>query len=305
VGIPLCVVVIARAADDDPLCVLGALAAEPGIDACEVLFVDGRTAAAPDEKRPAPVAGLAGLRVISMPGLAMPELKAVGARSARAPSVGFLESKGVPRAGWLAIALRAIADDPGALIGGSVCMQSAPTAANQAGFSFEYGALTPDAISAGGHADLAGNNMILPRAALLNTCAGILQDAGLNKPFCQARLAAAGHPIKMYGDMQVSLQHGYSVRALLYSRFQHARCFGATRVARARGLRKWGLRLGAPLALFVLLMRHYRRMGAAARASARPRPGAWVVLTLLCMSWACAETLGAWCGPGRACARLH
>lgn len=294
----LSVVLIVRDPADSPAAVLNALAAEPGIEECEVICMDGRPGAAfVDDPLPAGV-----LRREARPGLSMPSLKAEGARIARAASVGFLEPKGVPLPGWLAVARQALEAAPKELIGGAVCFDGAVTGANQAAFIFEYGDLTPAMLASGTVRDLSGNNMILPREALLTHCADILERDGLNKPFCQARLLEAGYELRTVPALQIGLKTAHRVVPLFTSRMFYGRCFGGTRARRASTRQRWLYRAAAPAVPVLLARRHLARM------AREDWPAAWrtkMALSGLCVAWSLGEGLGSWAGPGNACEKLY
>lgn len=293
----LSVVLIARHPGQRPEPALAALAAEPGIGAAEVILADGRPGAAPPSG-PLPPR----LSVLAAPGLAMPRLKALGAEAARGEAVAFLEPKGVPEPGWLGAALAGVAAHPGAALGGAVLPPRGAGPADGAAFVFEYGAFAPADLAAGRCRDLPGNNMVLPRRALLALCGEVLRTEGLNKPFVQARLLGGGVALAMLPRMAVRMAPGHRLGPLLRSRFGYARCYGGTRAALAPD-RRWAYRLGAPLVPALLLARH---LGAAGRVDLGARsPGLRPALALLCLAWSAGEALGSWAGPGSACDALY
>lgn len=292
------VILIVRDPGDTPDAVLDALAAQPEAAGFALIVVDGRpeAASAPRHDRP-------GMTVIRAPGLNMPQLKARGVAAATATALAFLEPKAVPAPGWAAALVRARAAAPDAALGGTVRLAGRHTAADQAAFIFEYADFSAAQLMSGRTRDLPGNNMVLPRAALLAQCADILDREGLNKPFCQARLAAAGVPLRLVAEMAVAMTTRHRLGGLLSSRMRYARCFGGTRVALAAPHRRWRYRLGAPSVPLLVLA---KRLGAVARAETGPRhPGTLAALTLLCLAWAAGEIAGSWRGPGLACDRLY
>ena len=298
----LSVVLIVRHPQETPDAVLAALAIETADLAVraqtEIILVDGRPDA-PDLREPVPVR----LTRVMRPGLNMPLLKAEGAALARGQSVAFLEPKAVPVVGWLLVALAALANHPGAALGGTVT--AVPRrAADKAAYAFEYAAFSSAALARGAGTDLSGNNMILPLAALRDLCGDILKAEGLNKPFCQAKLTDGGVAIVMVPDMTVQIKTQYRLGSLLASRFGYARCFGGTRAALADPRQRWLYRLGAPLVPALLL---YRHLGAALRVDGPERLGAGslVALAALCLAWSAGEATGSWAGPGRACDALY
>lgn len=289
------VILIVRDPADTPDAVLAALTAQPEAAGFELILADGRPDATPT---PPP-----GITVIRAPGLNMPLLKARGAAAATARALAFLEPKAVPAPGWAAALVRARAAAPQAALGGTVRMAGGGSATDQAAFIFEYADFSAAQLASGRAFDLPGNNMVLPRTALLAHCADILATDGLNKPFCQARLVAAGVPLHPVPDMAVAMATSHRLGRLLSSRMRYARCFGGTRVALAPAGRRWRYRLGAPLVPLLVLA---RRMGSAGRAATGPRrPGTLPALALLCLAWAAGEIAGYWRGPGGACGRLY
>lgn len=296
----LTVILAVRAPGDSPDAVLSALSSEPGIARCEVILVDGRPSF--DDPASAEASGHR-VAVHALPGAAVPALKAFGARRAAGAWLAFLEPKGVPLAGWLDAALTATAGDPRAVLGGPVDYAGSGTGADQAAFLFEYGAFGEAAASSGSVADLPGNNMVLPRAALFGECGEILDRIGLNKPFCQARLTDAGYPVRWVPSMRVAMRTAHRTGPLLASRFHHARCFGGLRAARSAPMRRWLYRLAGGMTVLLLLRRHtgrWRRGGVSGKSLET-----LAALVSLCWVWACGEWLGSLGGPGASCARVY
>ena len=289
------VVLIVRDPGDTPDAVLAALADQPETAGFEVIVADGR--------HDAPMNLPPGVTLIRAPGLNMPQLKARGIAASTATALAFLEPKAVPAPGWAAALIRARRAAPQAVIGGTVRHSGHWTAADQAAFIFEYSDFSAAQLDSGRTRDLPGNNMVLPRQALLAHCGDILACEGLNKPFCQARLLAAGVPMLLISDMAVAMTTSHRLAGLLSSRMRYARCFGGTRVALAAPGLRWRYRLGAPAVPVLVLA---KRMGAARRAETGPRrPFALVALALLCVAWAVGEVVGYWRGPGRSCDQLY
>lgn len=311
----IAVILIVRDPADTPDAVLAALAAQPEAAGFAVIVVDGRPEGAleelPEKARKTLPEGatqeradvVPGVVVIRAPGLNMPQLKARGVGAATAPALAFLEPKAAPAPGWAAALVRARAQTPQAALGGTVRFAGRRTAADQAAFIFEYADFSATGLASSRTRDLPGNNMVLPREALLSRCGDILIAEGLNKPFCQARLMAAGVPLRLVPDMAVAMRTTHRLAALLRSRMRYARCFGGTRAALAPAGQRWRYRLGAPVVPLLVLA---KRLGAVGRAeTGSRRPGTLPALVLLCLAWALGEVAGYWCGPGRACERLY
>ena len=296
VGPPdVAVILILRAPGDTPDAVLAALAAQPEAAGFAVIIADGRS----DPPRTTPP----GVIYLRAPKLNMPQLKALGIAATGAASLAFLEPKAVPEPGWAAALIGARAAAPAAALGGTVRFAGRDSAADQAAFIFEYADFSAARLHAGRSRDLPGNNMVLPRAALLAHCGDILAGEGLNKPFCQARLLAAGVPLQAVPGMAVSMTTAHRLSGLLASRMRYARCFGGTRIALARPGQRWRYRLGAPLVPVLVLV---KRMGALGRAETGPRrPGTLPALALLCLAWAGGEIAGYWRGAGSDCEKLY
>ncbi len=289
------VILIVRDPGDTPDAVLAALADQPEAARFEVIVVDGR----PDVPQKLPPVGV----LIRAPGLNMPQLKARGIAATTATALAFLEPKAVPAPGWAAALIRARQAAPQAVIGGAVRHAGGCSAADQAAFIFEYSDFSAAQLDSGRTRDLPGNNMVLPRQALLAHCGDILAREGLNKPFCQARLLAAGVPLLLAADMAVAMTTSHQLAGLLSSRMRYARCFGGTRVALAAPGLRWRYRLGAPAVPVLVLV---RRMSAVSRAETGPRRTfALPALALLCLAWAVGEIAGYWRGPGRSCEQLY
>jgi len=295
----LSVVLIVRHPDDTPDAVLAALARQDEIEHTAVILVDGRD--------PAPSANIDAARswltVIKAPGLSMPHLKALGAKTAKGRAIAFLEPKATPGADWLMRVHTALVAHPGAALGGGVKFAGTPNPANQAAFAFEYGQFTVENIGAGTVSDLSANNMILPREPFLALCSDILATEGLNKPFCQKRLSEAEIPIILVPDMAVELRSQHRLWQLLKSRFKYARCFGGTRIKLSTPARRWLLRIASPAVPFLLFRRHSRTM----RRMNVQRQSAlgYLALAALCLAWAAGEAAGSWWGTGNSCEALY
>lgn len=308
----IAVILILRDPADSPDAVLAALADQPEAAGFEVILADGRPDGPPDGPPDRPGDGArqvprsaapAGVTWIRAPGLNMPMLKACGIAASRAATLAFLEPKAVPQPGWAAALRQARAAAPQAAIGGAVRFGGCDTAADQAAFIFEYADFSARHLHAGRTRDLPGNNMALPRAALLAQCGDILAREGLNKPFCQARLLAAGVALHLAPGMAVSMTTTHRLPGLLLSRMRYARCFGGTRIALAGPGRRWRYRLGAPLVPLLVLA---RRMAGLRRAeTGARRVGTLPALALLCLAWAGGEIAGYWGGAGTACEKLY
>ena len=293
------VILILRAPGDTADAVLAALAAQPEAAGFAVILVDGQ----PDPPPDAPLTLPPWVIHLRAPGLNMPQLKARGIAATNATALAFLEPKAVPAPGWAAALIRARAAAPEAALGGTVRFAGRGTAADQAAFIFEYAEFSAAQLQSGRTRDLPGNNMVLPRAALLAHCGDILAGEGLNKPFCQARLTAAGVPLQLVPGMAVAMTTAHRLAGLLSSRMRYARCFGGTRLALASPGQRWRYRLGAPAVPVLVLA---KRMRAASRAETGPRrPFTLPTLALLCLAWAAGEIAGSWRGPGRSCEQLY
>lgn len=291
----LSVIVIVRDPAEAPDRVLRALAMQARREEAEVLLVDGRPGAT------ACPAGSDAVVALAMPGANMPRLKAHGVEVARGTIVAFLEPKAAPEPGWIAAILDAFQACGELALGGPVLLDGPRGAADIAAYVFEYAAFAPERIAAEGGRDLPGNNMAVPRAQLLAHCSDVLARDGLNKPFCQERLIAAGLPIVLDPRMRVRMVTRHRLGALLARRFCYARCFGGTRIAASGARRRWLYRLGAPAVLPLLLARHLPEL----RRSGGLQPGPALALCLLCVAWAAGEGAGYWLGRGQACQALY
>ncbi|MBI3736036.1 glycosyltransferase [Candidatus Sumerlaeota bacterium] len=265
----------------------------------EIIVVDSSARA----EVPAIVESYPPARRIAAPPGTIAALRAVGVREATGRRIAFLDIFEVPAPGWCQAILDAAADQPDAVYGGSVIPGRDRTIGNMGAYLFEYAAFAPPILPGPTLGDIPGNNMAYPAARLKEVIAR--QPGGeFWKPFTNAILRAEGVPFILIPDMAVTHDAHYSLFPFAVRCFHFGRCFGAMRVRNAPRLRAIILKIGAPggaiLFLARLLSRACRR-SAARGLLLRGFPG----LLLYWMSWACGETLGAWCGPGVSCGKVH
>lgn len=294
------IIIMVRDPADSPDAVLVALDAQKAIGNAEIIIVDGR----PDGAEPRKPASITKFKYLSIPNLNMPKLKAEGVKSANGEFVVFLEPKGVPVSGWLASLLTAVIKTPNVSVGGSVDFGGVSTSMNKAAFVFEYGAFSPDQLQSGQTHDLPGNNMAIPRKKLVELCDDILENEGLYKPYCQQRLVEGGVSIIMEPTMSIDLHTKHKTWPFLKSRFNYARCFGASRVQFATKKQRLKFRLGAPVIPLLLIFRNFS-MARRRYDLGTQDPRVLLALASICFAWGVGELIGYWCGRGSSCDNVY
>ena len=272
---------------------LASLGRQTRFDEIEVILADGRPKSEDEEL----ARDFPWVRRISMPGSNMPWLKGAAVQAARGDIIAILDPWGAAPTDWIDQILLVL-EDPGVSgAGGSVVMDGPLTTINRAAFLFEYGPFNPPLSPGPTDADLAGNNLALRRAALVDYCGDILEAEGFNKPFCLDALRAHGAVLTMAPEMTVRHLTAHRFAPFFVRHFHHARCFGATR----RRLSTWPRMLlfctFAPAVPFLLMQRHVRQ---ARRHPANRRlvKGALPALLGICVAWGLGEWTGYWFGAG-------
>ena len=292
------VVAFARDARETIAEALRSLAGQEGIDRAEVIVADGSS-----DGTTAIVAGFPWVRHLRLPPGTMPALKGAAIREARGEIVAILDPTDAAEAGWIRAIVAGLADPSVTAVGGTVVLGGPRTGANAAAYLFEYGAFNPPVAAGATQGDLPGNNCAYRASALLDTC-GDLLAGGFWKPFFHARIRERGGQLHIHPALQV--QHLTRHRLLPFgrARFHYGRCFGAMRIARARGPLRVLYVLAAPAVPALLFLRHVAR---ALRHPGNRRllPRALPALLAVCFFWGVGEMLGTWLGPGRSCARVY
>ncbi len=295
----LSIVLIVCDPDESSDAVLAALGRQCTNSTVEVILVDGRPAA----MRPPISTDALQVRYVQLQGANMPHLKAYGAELAKGRSVAFLEPKGIPDAGWLEAALSASDRNDNVAVGGAVLFAGQNSVIDCAAFLFEYGGFSPETLRSSHAFELPGNNMIFPRRMFLDLCGSILQNHGLNKPFCQQRFFEGGGRLKMNAELTIRLSTSYDVKKFLVRRFHYARCFGGMRYKQATTKRQIMFRVGSPVVPIILLARHL--FGQKKKEEPRRTISVIAMLTIICIAWSAGEVAGYWFGPGNSCKHLY
>ncbi|GIW07011.1 MAG: hypothetical protein KatS3mg060_1816 [Dehalococcoidia bacterium] len=228
------------------------------------------------------------VRVLSLPGRTLAELRGAGLAAATSDFVAFVDPACQLSTGWLAAARRALAVAPAA--SGPVEYAGGRSPATWAAFLAEYGAFLPPASSAAG---VAGTNLIVVRA-LLEAGGAFWKDEVVE------RLVAAGHAVAYVPDLVVVHRRRWRTLPFLRDRFHHGRCYAGRRRGRLAPIERLGRAVAAPatgLVLFVRLVRAFlpKRRWRVAFALAAP----WTIAFLL--AWAFGEAIGYLLGPGESC----
>jgi len=278
---------------------LGSLAAQTRRDRAEVLVAD----ASEDGTAGRIAREFPWVVHLRRPGGTMPTLKAEAIRAARGELVCILDPADAAAPDWLERIDAAMREPATTAVGGAVELVGPATAADRAAYLFEYGAFEPPLEAGPTDGDLPGNNVAYRREALVDWCADLL-PGGFYKPFFHARIRARGGRLVLDPTMRVRHLTRYTWRGFGASRFHYGRCFGAMRLADARGRRRLVLAVLAPAAPPLLVVRHLRRAWGHPGNRRHLRRAA-PALAGVCLLWGTGEWLGAWLGPGRSCERVY
>lgn len=290
-GVPTISVVIASVNGWEVLePTLDALDAQPARARMELIVVDavdGVTRAKLQARRPAVVLVPAAER------LAIPRLRALGVRQARAPIVAILEDHGAVGPGWAAAALEAHQEHIGA-VGGPV-ENGLSGLVNWTAFFCEYAAYMGP-VADGNVADLPGNNIAYKRPLLWRHLH--VMEEGKWESWINDRIRADGVPIRSSPRMEVRHIKPFRLGTFLVQRFHFARSFAGMRRCEQTRVKRMLYALGS-LALPGLLLGRITR-----RVLAKRRHVGWFLasfpLLALCITvGAVGEMLGYAFGPGR------
>jgi hypothetical protein len=227
------------------------------------------------------------------------ELRGAAIAAARGDMIAITDPHCVVAPDWIAAIRRALASAD--VAGGVVENLAAATAADVAGYLFDYSAYAPP-LAAGPTSDLTGNNIAYRRDVLEPL--GAYARTGFLKYFVNGRLAAEGRRMVCVPDMRVGYARSYSLGRLARDRFHFGRCFAASRIAGSSPAFRAGYRAAAPLLPAIVIARLARRL------LARPRyypqvARAALPLALVGLAWGAGETAGAILGRGASCAEVY
>ncbi len=213
--------------------------------------------------------------------------------------IAILDAECAVGEGWLAAALTRC--DQGAVIfGGVVEPRDLRTRTDWAAYCCDYGAFMQPLDDGIAH-EVAGNNLLM-RRALLSRAPEFAAPQFWKAHFVRA-LQAQGIATLNAPSLVIHYSKRYALRAWLYRRMIHARCFAAMRVANASTMRRMTFALLAPALPFVLLVRMLRRL-LPKRRHAREL---WSSLPQIWLGM-CAWAFGEWCGyifgAGDSCAQI-
>ncbi len=233
----------------------------------------------------------------------MPQGKARAIKEARGGIIAIIDAHDRAEPGWLSAIAVALESPEFEAVGGEVIFDGPAHGINAAGYLFEYGAFAPPGRAGATLQDLPGNNVAYRRTVFDTTCRDML-DEGFWKPFYHRRMRDRGDQLGLVENMRVKHHIPTDLFAFCRRRYHYGRCFGAMRLAEARGVRAAVLKVFAPAALPILCYRHTRAAWAHPTNRALLRACLPELLLLSC-SWAAGEWVGAWVGPGDACDTVY
>ncbi len=234
--------------------------------------------------------------------LNVPLLRGAGIAEARGEIIAIIDPYCIVDDQWLARLQALHANQPDAVIGGSVELAEAgeQSIVTWATFLSEYEAFVPPVV-AGPAVELTGNNLAYKRQALGDREA--LANSGFWKSFINKNLRANGHQLWTDPSIAVRLRKPIPFLEFLGSRYHHGRCFAAMRSAETTRLERWLRALTVPMLPALGLFRQTRRFWPKGRYR-REFLLAAPLLFLFHVSWAWGELWGYLRGPGRSSSQL-
>lgn len=239
------------------------------------------------------VAASAGVRWIASECRLVPELWADGVRASDSDALGFLIPECIVRTGWARALLDALGRGAGAA-GGYFALSAVATSTDAAVYFLRYAAFSDPERPNRDVDDVAGDNAIYSRAAMLPHAATFAH--GFWEVDLHRRFRSEGVRMVLCGDAVAEFQGAPDLWAMARQRFTHGRHFGDWR-ARQGGRSPVLSLLQAPAVPVVLMSRIVRRTWR--RAGERTRLlAALPALAVLSSAWALGELLGALAGRG-------
>ena len=234
--------------------------------------------------------------------LAVPALRGRGIQIARGEVIAILDPYSVVAGDWVTQVIAAHGVRPHAVIGGSVGLyrEGSRSLANWTLYLNEYGLFMPPIVR-GETWIVPGSNVAYKREALFD--GPTPRYPVFWKTFANWEIERERSPLWLEPAIHVDLNKPIALADYLRTRYQHGRCFGSMRVARAPlSTRLWRL-LSTPFVPAVLLWRWTR--GFWPKGHRRGRFLLTVPMQMLLFSvWSVGEAWGYVRGSGRTCEQL-
>ena len=282
-GVTISIVVACHDARNTVVDCLESIRRQAGRDA-EVLVVDNSSDGTAEVVR----ARFPDVAVSRVPPAALvPELWAAGIRASRGDILAITTAHCVPRDGWLAAMMEAMAR-PVAGVGGAIDNDPRASVVDWAVFFCRYAPYMPP-IEEGFVAEIAGDNAAYRRSAIA-ACANAWSD-GFWEATVHAELRRRGDRLWLAPDAVVCHQRSFAFTAFLRQRFVHGRRHGRDRCRELGFAARWLRALGSPLVPAVMLariVRHVRRKRRGGHELIRALP---FVLAFLA-AWTFGEAIG-------------
>jgi glycosyltransferase involved in cell wall biosynthesis len=229
------------------------------------------------------------------PATSIPQLRAIGFRSALADHVAVIEDHVIVGPTWARQLLAALAEGWD-VVGGSVSNAATASAVDWAAFLCEYSHLLPP-LPSSRLSGLAGNNVVYRRTSIDRYAA--LVSAGKWENYLHTAMQRDGLRLTCRADIVVAHKQHYRVSEYLRQRYLFARSYA--------GIRRLGMPLPARV-LFavgavalppVLLVRIARQVFGKRRHRIEFLRALPLIAVFVC-AWAAGEAVGYACGPGDA-----
>jgi len=266
----------------------------------EILFPDG----SPDGAGTDLARAFPWLHRMALPGSTMPELKGKAIETAAGEYVAILDPGSIAPPDWIEKILDGFRDEQTMAIGGAVSFDSADTVANRAAYLFEYCAFNPPVLAGPTAGDLAGNSVAYRHRCIVVDCADLLRTEGFYKPFFHDRLRTLGGEIVLLPDLIVGQSTDYRYFPFAMRRGHFGRCYAARRLKHCSVTKKWVLRIFAPLAAPMVIVRNLPKVKRHPK-NLRMFSKTWLSLLGICVFWGVGEWIGYWFGAGKSCRRLY
>ncbi len=215
--------------------------ASSGVQAIEVIICH-----ASDDRPPAALVLPQNCALLEGPAEALvPELWALGIRSARGDRVAILSANCIPDAQWIQkVATLDLATH--VAYGGAIELPDSASARDAAIHILRYCSVTPPQPKRQIR-DVAADNSVYRRAEIIRH--DDLLSVGFWEPSFHSRFRADGLTMAFEPELAAAHVNTYSTRDFLSRRFEHGQAFGQERMARFRPWRRVAMLILAPLAV--------------------------------------------------------
>lgn len=229
----------------------------------------------------------------------IPQMRALGFRSAHAPAVAVIEDHVIVTSGWARAMLEARATGA-RVVGGGLVNTATDTRVDWAAWLCEYNHLAAP-MRAGQVEGIHGNHTLYDRELLRQF--RDVAESGRWEDALHGAIRDAGIPLWARPDIVAGHEKHYTVREYVTQRFLYSRAYAAMRASGTGVVRRLvygAIGLALPPLLFYRIVSRVWRGGLYRRHLVPSLP----LLALFVCAWGAGETVGAWFGDGGALAKV-